>query len=224
MRKEVQVLFAVLGVAIFAALVIVIFNLQELKQGQNVTAPQNYSEQAADGSGTQTEELGEQDVVVADKIGEIDDENCKKAIESVLHRADPAVNEEPVSAEMTEVAENCGAKINTIYRVDNDYAIKVSCSGSQGTLVIMIGIDEAGCITGVSVVSHSETSGIGTKVVDNETLTNGVGALDQYQGKSMDDYPLELGADVDTISGATVTSEAIKNGANAALAVYELLK
>ena len=65
MRKEVQVLFAVLGVAIFAALVIVIFNLQELKQGQNVTAPQNYSEQAADGSGTQTEELGEQDVVVA---------------------------------------------------------------------------------------------------------------------------------------------------------------
>lgn len=224
MRKETQVLFAVLGVAIFVALAIVIFNLRELKQEQSVTAPQNYSEQTADGRETQTEELEEQDAVVVDKIGEIDDENCKKAIENVLHRADSAINEGPVSAEMAEAAENCGAKINTIYRVDNDYAIKVSSSGSQGTLVIMIGIDEAGCITGVSVVSHSETSGIGTKVVDNGTLTNGMGALDQYQGKSIDDYPLELGVDIDAISGATVTSEAIKNGVNATLAVYELLK
>ncbi len=39
----------------------------------------------------------------------------------------------------------------------------VAASGSQGTITMMVIIDANGAITGISVVSHSETSGIGTR-------------------------------------------------------------
>jgi len=48
------------------------------------------------------------------------------------------------------------------------YAVKVTASGSQGSIEMMVGVDAEGAVTGVSVVNHSETSGIGTKVVGNE--------------------------------------------------------
>ena len=47
-------------------------------------------------------------------------------------------------------------------------------SGSQGTISMMVGIDMDGAVTGVSIVTNSETSGIGSKVMGNETFwTNG---------------------------------------------------
>lgn len=38
---------------------------------------------------------------------------------------------------------------------------------------MMVGIDMDGAVTGVSIVTNSETSGIGSKVMGNEPLTNG---------------------------------------------------
>ena len=67
------------------------------------------------------------------------------------------------------------------------YAINVEASGSQGTISMMVGIDVDGAVTGVSIVTNSETSGIGSKVMSNETLTNGTRVLDQFIGKSAAD-------------------------------------
>jgi electron transport complex protein RnfG len=79
---------------------------------------------------------------------------------------------------------------------------------------MMVGVDTDGIVTGVSIVSNSETKGIGSKVMSN---VNGV--LDQFKGKSAADGTLSVGKNVDAISGATVSSRGVTTGVNAALAV-----
>lgn len=163
-----------------------------------------------------------------DMIEEIDRENCRAAIAEALQITDPSIKEVESTEEQEKTAEKFDAKLLQIYEVpdgsEQRYALKVSSSGSQGTLVMMVGFDKDGCISGVSVVSHSETAGIGTKVVGNESTVSGVGALDQYRGKSAEDYPLEIGKGIDAVSGATVTGKGITKGVNAAIAVFQLLK
>ena len=75
-----------------------------------------------------------------------------------------------------------------------------------------------GVVTGVSIVKHSETSGIGTKVADNEPTASGVGVLSQFEGMSAADGTLTVGANVDAISGATVDCQAITGALLAAFA------
>ena len=229
MSKRMQILFAALGVAILVALIVLIASLQKLNRELDGSAQRERDEKALEElqkwNGENADILEEQQEEPT-SIAEIDAENCRRAIEETLQiSTDALIDEVQVSDEMMSAAKSSDAKLTGVYKVNNNnYAIKVSASGSQSTVTIMVGFDTSGCISGVSVVSHSETSGIGTKVVGNESASNGIGALDQYRGKGAGDYPLELGKDVDVISGATVTSKAVKNGVNAALAVYELLK
>ena len=86
--------------------------------------------------------------------------------------------------------------------------MKISASGSQGTIVMMVGVDANKAVTGVSVVSHSETSGIGTKVVGNEPNAAGVPVLDQFIGMS-GAGSLVVGKNITAVSGATITSRAV---------------
>ena len=73
------------------------------------------------------------------------------------------------------------------------------------------------------MVSHSETGGIGTKVVNNDPATGTtVGVLDQFIGMS-GSGSLVVGKTVSPISGATVTTKGVTAGANGALAVAEVL-
>ena len=95
--------------------------------------------------------------------------------------------------------------------------IKVSATGSQGAIEMMVGVDGEGVVTGVSIVKHSETSGIGTKVTGNVD-----GVLDQFKGMS-GAGTLVVGTNVDAISGATVSSKGVTSGVNAALAAVEAL-
>ena len=88
---------------------------------------------------------------------------------------------------------------------------------------MMVGLDAEGAVTGVSIVSNSETSGIGSKVMNNEPLNSGTGVLDQFIGKSAADGELTVGKNVDAISGATVSSKGGTTGGNAAVAVGGLL-
>ena len=98
------------------------------------------------------------------------------------------------------------------------YAVSVSASGSQGTISMMVGVDTEGAVTGVSIINNSETSGIGSKVMNNEQLSNGTRVLDQFIGKSAADGTLTVGTNVDAITGATVSTKGVTTGVNTALA------
>ena len=165
--------------------------------------------------------LGLVNGVTAGPIAEINWEKTQVAMSAVA--ADPdntTFAETPLenTQAMIDAATAAGGTLGDIYEAQVNgesagYAITVSASGSQGTIEMMVGVDTEGTVTGVSIVSHSETSGIGTKVMNNED-----GVLDQFKGKSAADGTLSVGTNVDAITGATVSTRGVTTGVNAALA------
>ena len=83
--------------------------------------------------------------------------------------------------------------------------------GYSGGIVMVVGITLDGTVNGFSVTSHSETSGLGTKAFD-------AAYADQFKGIASTDV-----SGVATISGATLTSTAVINGINAAVAYVNSL-
>ena len=133
-----------------------------------------------------------------------------------------------LSDDMTTAASGAGATLESLYAVMENgdaagYALTVVASGSQGNIEMMVGVDEADVVTGVSIVSNSETPGIGSKVMGNEPTASGTPVLDQFIGKSPADGTLVVGSGIDAISGATVSSRGVTTGVNAALAVAALI-
>ena len=171
--------------------------------------------------------LGFVNSITADKIAEIDAENTRIAMSAVAPEGSEFGDKIEVTDDMVAAAATQSGKILELYPVTNGgaeagYVMKISASGSQGTIVMMVGVDANKAITGISVVSHAETSGIGTKVVGNEPNTAGVPVLDQFVGLS-GAGSLVVGSNITAISGATVSTKGITMGANAALAVADVL-
>ena len=116
--------------------------------------------------------------------------------------------------EVSEIYEALDASGNTV-----GYTLKVLPSGYGGTIELMVGIDSAkGQVSGINVVSNSETAGLGAKATNPEFS-------DQYKGKPLEELSvLKNGTPGDTeikaISGATITSTAVTNGVDAAIEVY----
>ena len=171
--------------------------------------------------------LGLVNSITADKIAEIDAENTRISMSAVV----PEGSEFGDKMELTETAVAAaaaqGGKLMEMYPVTNGgaeagYVLKISASGSQGSIVMMVGVDVNKAVTGISVVSHAETSGIGTKVVGNDLNAAGEPVLDQFIGLS-GAGSLVVGSNITPITGATVSTKGITTGANAALAAMEAL-
>ena len=171
--------------------------------------------------------LGIVNNVTKDKIAEQDAENTRIAMSAVAPEGSEFGDKMDISDAVAAAASAQGGKIVEMYPMTNGgadagYVVKVSASGSQGTITMMVGVDANKAITGISVISHSETSGIGTKVVGNEPNSAGVPVLDQFVGMS-GSGSLVVGKNVIAVSGATVSTKGITMGANAALAAVEAL-
>lgn len=171
--------------------------------------------------------LGVVNSITEDKIAAIDAENTRIAMSAVAPEGSEFGDKMEVTDDMVAAAATQSGKILELYPVTNGgaeagYVMKISASGSQGTIVMMVGVDANKAITGISVVSHSETSGIGTKVVGNELNAAGEPVLDQFKHKS-GAGTLIVGSNITAISGATVSTRGITAGANAALAVVDAL-
>ena len=129
-----------------------------------------------------------------------------------------------VTGDLSGLASAQGGQLTELYTVTQDgesagLVMKISTSGSQGTIVMMVGTDVGDAVTGVSIVENSETPGIGSRVMSNEATASGTPVLDQFIGKTPADGTLAVGSNVDGISGATVSSRGVTAGVNAALAV-----
>lgn len=104
--------------------------------------------------------------------------------------------------------------VNELYKGDNGtgYVVQVHTKGYGGDIKIICGVDMDGRITGVKTLSHSETSGVGTKAVDNNS-----GYHDKFVGKD------KRGCEsVDAITGATISSNAYKKALRIALDACKL--
>jgi len=85
-------------------------------------------------------------------------------------------------------------------------AIRVSASGfGQSPIEMMVGVDKEGKVASLEILSLSETPGVGSRVKDPSFLRRFVGKKDT--------------SGVDTISGATISSSAVKGGVSRALEI-----
>ena len=167
--------------------------------------------------------LGLVDGVTRDKIAAIEAEKTRIAMSAVAPEGSEFTDKLEITEDVAAAAAAQGGKVVELYGVKaGGYVMKISASGSQGAIVMMVGTDANKAITGISVVSHAETSGIGTKVVGNELNDAGVPVLDQFIGMS-GSGSLVVKKNIVPITTATVSTKGITTGANAALAAAEVL-
>ena len=99
----------------------------------------------------------------------------------------------------------------------------VAHDGYGGDIKFSVGLSTDGTYLGTSILTISETAGLGMRAKQDPSFTS------QFTAKSdavasfsvvTDGSASESNANVDAIGGSTVTSKAITKGVNAALAVY----
>ena len=140
-------------------------------------------------------------------IDRLNAEKTQKAIEAVLPGG---FDEELVNFD------NQGGLVSKVYKGANGYALEVLPSGFDNTITLMVGVDNEGKVLGISVVSHTETAGLGAVAAEN--TSKGESFRSQFVGKSGSVAVSKDGGELDAITGATITSRAICVGVNAALA------
>jgi len=101
------------------------------------------------------------------------------------------------------------------------YAVESSTSaGFGGRIVLMVGFNTDGTIFNTSVLSHSETPGLGDKMVEGKSNFSV-----QFKGKNPADFKLAVkkdGGDVDAITASTITSRAFCDALVTAYKVFQL--
>ena len=103
------------------------------------------------------------------------------------------------------------------------YVITVTDSeGYGGDITFSMGVQMDGTLNGISILSISETAGLGMKA-DTDEFKN------QFKGKNVEKFEYtKTGAasdeQIDALSGATITTNAVTNGVNAGLAAFQYLK
>ena len=140
----------------------------------------------------------------------------------VIAELNAAATQEAISAVLpggfdSEIADYADATglVSKVYQGANGYAVEVGPSGFDNTIAMMVGVDNEGKVLGISIVSHTETAGLGA-VADADT-PKGIAFRDQFVGASGSVSVTKDGGTMDAITGATITSRAICVGVNAAL-------
>lgn len=112
--------------------------------------------------------------------------------------------------------------VSAVYKATNDsgYVVTVSPVGYGGEISMAVGISSNGKVSGVNIISNSETAGLGAKCTDESWLK-------QFSGKSDNITVAKTGAkdnQINAISSATITSKAVTAGVNAALDSVKIAK
>lgn len=98
------------------------------------------------------------------------------------------------------------------------YAFMLTSKGYGGAVTLVAGIDADGKISGIDVISHSETPGLGANA-DNDDFKNKFKTKPAEQlvvSKSNND-----GQNIEALSGATITSTAVVSAVNEAIEYYQ---
>lgn len=103
------------------------------------------------------------------------------------------------------------------------YAFTVTTSeGYGGDIQFAMGVQNNGTMNGISILSISETAGLGMKA-NTDNFKN------QFQDKKVDKFKYtKTGAssedEIDALSGATITTNAMTNGVNAGLCAFQYVE
>lgn len=148
--------------------------------------------------------LAEVNAVTEPRIETLNAEKTQTAIEAVL----------PGGGEEIAFTDDTGL-VSTVYRGESGYAVEVTPAGFNGTVTMMVGVDNSGKVLGISIVNHTETAGLGAEAASQGAA--GTAFRSQFAGMSGSVSVSKDGGQVDALTGATITSRAVCTGVNAAL-------
>lgn len=148
--------------------------------------------------------------ITKDPIAAVETQKVNAAIAAVLPEFDS-----------TEYSEEGESQIYTAKKGEEvaGYAIKVKTSGFGGSLQMMVGFQPDGTIYNTSVISHSETPGLGAKISDEGSAPRA-----GVKGRNAATTNLSVtkdGGDIDAITASTITSRAFLKGVSAAYEVFK---
>jgi electron transport complex protein RnfG len=91
-----------------------------------------------------------------------------------------------------------------------------SAVGYGGLIDLMVGVNSEGTITGVQVLRHTETPGLGAKITEDTFIQ-------QFPERNLQNTNWALkkeGGDIDQISGATISPQAVVKALNQGLTFF----
>ena len=140
-------------------------------------------------------------------IDKVNAEKTQQAIQIVLPGG--------YDSEITDYTDETGL-VSKVYKGANGYALEVTPAGFDNTITMMVGVGLDGKVLGISVISHTESAGLGAVAAADNAAGNAF--RDQFIGQSGSVSVSKDGGNIDAITNATITSRAVCDGVNAALA------
>lgn len=102
------------------------------------------------------------------------------------------------------------------------YVFETESKGYGGTVRVMTGISTDGSITGVVILSHGETPGLGANAEREsfrdqykQPIANNVGGIKVVK------FQIPKEGEIEAMTGATITSTAVTNAVNLAIEQYQ---
>ena len=96
----------------------------------------------------------------------------------------------------------------TVHKAEGvGYVVTSKFSGAQGNITMAVGVDNDYKCTGISVIEHAETSGLGANAASTGEV--GVKFREQFVGQDESIALANAGGSIDALTGATITSRAI---------------
>ncbi len=165
--------------------------------------------------------LGGVNELTRERIDRLQAEKTAKAYGAVL-QSDEGYEDLQLKA-YTQVANGQKIKIDKISRALNGkgYVVETTFSGAQGNISMVIGVNNSFKCTGISVIKHSETSGLGANAAS--TAEVGVSFRAQFKGQDETIALTKDGGRIDALSGATITSRSVTNATLAAILAVQAL-
>ena len=113
--------------------------------------------------------------------------------------------------------------VDTIHRATNGagHVVTSTFSGAQGNITLACGVDPDFKCTGISVIEHSETSGLGANAAS--TAEVGVKFRAQFVGQDESIALSNAGGSIDALTGATITSRSIAGAVAESIRVVKSL-
>lgn len=156
-------------------------------------------------------------------VNEVTSPVIKEQIEQANNQARQTILPQADSFEILE--KDFGPDVEEVFKgVANGnivgYTIKTMPKGYGGPIEVTTGITIDGKISGVSIGVMTETPGLGAKITEQSYL-------DQYVGKSVESFisviksGLPSDDEIVSISGATITSDAVTNGVNESIRIFK---
>ena len=144
------------------------------------------------------------------------EEAASKVIASYKNTVDG--HESDVISSAVEAVDASGKALGYIFNI-------TTSKGYGGDIQLTVGIQSDGTVSGYSVLSISETAGLGMKAKDDPSWGK------QFAGKKADAFSVVKDgsgsgddAKIDAISGATITSKAVTGAMNSCLAYFQSLE